>query len=379
MDPSELEFLQAWKKFDGYGSGSLPPYGDIKTTNMTKTFVGLTMKQLVSKGEWTGNSYSCPGRLLFHRMMIVKGRCCPDCLDPVFMLGADDEPLSSLPCQTEFWTRDQDQDELALVHNTVPEATMEADTLGFWAWHLHHMNMKSNHEDYIVPSALPKYTLPFGTLPKEGETLELKKGTRLWHYSLLQINCNKCHEQGESRKYWTPDMEYVSPIYYPLPKNPLSIREVLGGQKYQAYKKALIDYKLDNYLTLSRLTFEELNYVCVNTLGYEVKDLVTFSKEIYEITRYQDQRPMFMKMIALNFIKKECGLCIGRGGASACPSRDIRNIVPRRLNGIHGDHGEGAGKKKFNPTNLVTKTWAELEAEMIKLDGNRCGHCHRGK
>ena len=352
---------------------------------MTKKFVGLTMKQLVSKGEWTSKGCSCPGRgnLLFHRMMIVKGRCCPDCFDPVFMLGADDKPLSTLDCQNVYWTRDEDPDKLALVCNTVPEATMPnaADTLGFWAWHLHHKygNMKKSDPDYIAPSRLPNHALIFGPLPKEGETWEPDKGTRLWHYSLLQINCNKCHEQGESRQTWEVDMAYVSPIYYPLPKNPLSIREVLGGQKYEAYRKALIDYKLDNTLILSTITFEELDCVCVNTLGYVLKDLVTFDKKIYECTAYRKQRLMFMKMIALNFIKKECGLCIGREDASTCLSRDIRNILPRRLTGIHGDHGEGAEEKKYSPTRLLNYTWTEFEVELVKLDGMRCGHCHRGK
>ena len=314
--------------------------------------------------------------------MIVKGRCCPDCLDPVFMLGADDKPVSTLDFQTEYWTRNKDHKELALVRNTEAKNIMPnaADTLGFWAWHLHHMNMSTSDPEYIQPSHLPKRALPFGTLPtKENEPLEPEKGTRLWHYSLLQINCNKCHEQGEARKYWVVDMAYASPIYYPLPENPLSVREVLGGQKYKAYRKALIDYKLDNTLALSTITFEELNYVCVNTLGYMVKDLVTFDKEIYETTKYHQQRAKFMKMIALNFIKKESGLCIGREGASTCPSKDIRNILPRRLTGIHGDHGEGAGKKKFNPSDLVKKTWTEFDAELVKLDGMRCGHCHRCK
>ena len=343
------------------------------------------MKQLVSKGEWTSKGCSCPGRgnLLFHRMMIVKGRCCPDCFDPVFMLGADDKPLSTLDCQNVYWTRDEDPDKLALVCNTVPEATMPnaADTLGFWAWHLHHKygNMKKSDPDYIAPSRLPNHALIFGPLPKEGETWEPEKGTRLWHYSLLQINCNKCHEQGETRETWEVDMAYVSPVWYDAPSNPKSVGEILRGDKYTSYRSALIKYQLDNYLRTSTITFEELNYICVNTLGYMVQDLVTFGKEIYEYTEYRKQRPRFMKMIAINFIKKECGLCIGRKGVSICPSRDIPNILPRRLTGIHGDHGEGAGKKKFNPSDLVKKTWTEFDAELVKLDGMRCGHCHRCK
>ena len=110
-----------------------------------------------------------------------------------------------------------------------------------------------------------------------------------------------------------------------------------------------------------------------------MQDLVTFDKKIYETTEYPTQRSRFMKMIAYNFIKKESGLCIGREGASICPTKDICNILPRRLNGIHGDHGEGAGKKKYSPAESVMKKWKEMEDELLKLDGNRCAHCHRGK
>lgn len=380
MDPKERLFLKTWEKeTNKYGSLS---YGHVDTSKMTETFVGLTMKQLVSKEEWSSKMCPVRGQLLFHRMMIVKGIRCPDCLDPVFMLDAVGNGLSSLQCQTDFWTRNPVRDELALVHNAVPEDTMPnaADTLGFWAWHLHHMNMSTNHPAYIMPSSIPKYTLPFGTLPSDdNEPVVLEEGSRLWHYSLLQTNCNQCHEQGENRKYWTVDMAYTSPVSYDVPSHPKSVQEVLGGDKYQTYKSYLDDYNLDNQLRYSTITFEELNAICVNELDYRVKDLVTFDKEVYETTEYTSQRKRFMKMIALNFVKKESGLCIGREGASICPSRDIRNILPRRLNGIHGDHGEGAGKKKFSPSDLVGKTWTEFDAELVKLDGMRCGHCHRGK
>jgi hypothetical protein len=285
--------------------------------------------------------------------------------------------------QTKFWTRDRVND--VYVTGIESEATMEnsADTLGFWAWHLHHKygNMTASDPHYIVPSELPRKALKFGTLPS-GETWEPEKGTRLWHYSLLQINCNKCHELGERRVTWEVNMAYVSPVYYPVPSEPKTIKSIIKGRhssKYTAFRNALTEYRLDNTLQISAITFEELNYICVNTLGYKVQDLVTFDKKIYETTEYHTQRPMFMKMIAYNFIKKESGLCIGREGASICLSRDIRNILPRRLNGIHGDHGEGAGEKKFSPSDLLCYTWTEFEAELVKLDGMRCGHCHRGK
>ena len=368
--------------------GSLP-YGHIKTTEMTKKFVGLAMEQLVSKKEWTWTNVhqvSAPGlgNLLFHRMIMIKGIRCPDCLDPMFMLDVNGQPLSSLQRQIKFWTRDRVND--VYVTGSESEATMEnsADTLGFWAWHLHHKygNMTASDPYYIFPKSLPKSALKFGTLPKEGETWEPEKGTRLWHYSLLQINCNKCHEQGESRETWEVDMAYVSPVYYPVPSEPKTIKSIIKGRhssKYTAFRNALTEYRLDNTLQISAITFEELNYICVNTLGYKVQDLVTFDKKIYETTEYPSQRLMFMKMIALNFIKKESGLCIGRKGVSICPSRDIPNILPRRLTGIHGDHGEGAVEKNFNPSELVRGTWIEMENELLLLDGFRCGHCHRGK
>ena len=142
MDPKERLFLKTWEKeTNKYGSLS---YGHVDTSKMTETFVGLTMKQLVSKEEWSSKGYSCSirGQLLFHRMMIVKGIRCPDCLYPVFMLDDECSPLSSLQRQTDFWRRSPVRDELALVHHAVPEDTMPnaADTLGFWAWHLHHIS-----------------------------------------------------------------------------------------------------------------------------------------------------------------------------------------------------------------------------------------------
>ena len=364
------------------------PYGHTNTTEMTKKFVGLAMEQLVSKKEWTWTNVhqvSAPGlgNLLFHRMIMIKGIRCPDCLDPMFMLDEEGSPLSSLQRQTKFWTRDRVND--VYVTGSESEATMPnaADTLGFWKWHLHHKygNMTASDPHYIAPSDLPRKALKFGTLPS-GETWEPEKGTRLWNYCLLQINCNKCHEQGESRETWEVDMAYVSPVYYPVPSEPKTIKSIIKGRhssKYTAFRNALTEYRLDNSLLISAITFEELNYICVNTLEYRVQDLVTFDKKIYETTEYPTQRSRFMKMIAYNFIKKESGLCIGREGASICPTKDICNILPRRLNGIHGDHGEGAGKKKYSPAESVMKKWKEMEDELLKLDGNRCAHCHRGK
>ena len=381
MSPKNREFLKTWDNESRSNTFGKEPYGDPKINEMTEGFVGLKMEQLVSEKEWSVKGGPRRGQTLFHRMMIIMGIRCPDCLKSVFMLDDEGSPLPSLQLQTMYWNRHPDQDELALVCKTVPTKTVLADTLGFWPWHLHHMDMPSSDPSYILPSMLPKKTsLSFGKLPSDdNEPVVLEKGTRLWHYSLLQINCSGCHEQGESRKYWTVDKAYTSLVFYDVPSKPTSIREILDGDKYTSFKSALTTFNLDNSLTLSTITFEELNYVCVNTLGYMVKDLVTFDKMIYECTAYRKQRKMLIKMIALNFIKKESGLCIGRKGASTCPSRDICNILPRRLTGIHGDHGEGAGEKNYSPSVLLKLTWTEFEAELVKLDGMRCGHCHRGK
>ena len=154
MDPNERLFLKTWEKeTNKYGSLS---YGHVDTTEMTQRFVGLTMEQLVSKGEWTGTSYSCSGRgnLLFHRMIMIKGIRCPDCLESMFMLDVNGQPLSSLQRQTKFWTRDRVND--VYVTGSESEATMPnaADTLGFWKWHLHHKygNMTASDPYYIRPA-----------------------------------------------------------------------------------------------------------------------------------------------------------------------------------------------------------------------------------
>ena len=122
----------------------------------------------------------------------------------------------------------------------------------------------------------------------------------------------------------------------------------------------------------------ELDVIIFNATGYLPSDLATWAnKDLpWERRGYRDLGPCLIKGLALNFIKKECGVCLGRDRVE-CTNKDIRNETPQRMSGYHGDHGENADIKKWNPTDLVGKSWPEFEAELLKLEGFRCGCCHR--
>ncbi|KAL9187058.1 hypothetical protein ACHAXT_010778 [Thalassiosira profunda] len=329
------DFRSHWETHgDTIGQYPLEEWDEL---SQCKKHTGYSVHQLLTPKDLkligTGHKRQI-GRLLFHRMFLVMGKCCKICLDPVAGTGKDGKVDESF-----------------------------RDTKAFYKWHGDHQSMPMSHEDYIKPSDLPGRMMPFGK--------------RQVNYRDVCLTCNHCHEQGERRVNWVVDQSYTNKVLYDQCEQ--SIETVLDGDKWKAWKQVVKDYELRSGVISPRVRSEELEAIVWNTLGYKLSDLVTWGTDPknWEKKGYREQGRFMIGGLSLNFIKKETGRCLGKKGVK-CRNQDIRNEVPQRMCGFHGDHD--GGKKGCDPASLVTKDLEVMEKELRNLKGRfRCGGCHRGE
>ena len=281
---------------------------------------------------------------LFHNSFKVRAKSCGTCFRPVPQLDEEGNPRQDY------------------VHPCV-----------FTGLHLHHPSMSMSHDDYIVPAHLPLYSaLPFNT--------------RMEHYKILDLQCAGCHDQDEGLKNWTIPADAVSrilDIYYEPPddewtrKNPLEKMDEIVNGKLQAWEDVCHRHRLESAALIAPVSFEVLECLVYDTLGYKLQHLVTWA---YDPSNWEERQSKFkckrwMKMVALAYAKKEYGVCTGRQGIK-CHCPDIRNTAPRRLTLYRGDHGVRDGNKKYDPATLASGNWTDLKNELLGLKGGyRCVMC----
>jgi hypothetical protein len=193
--------------------------------------------------------------------------------------------------------------------------------------------------------------------------------------------CMLCNPRGDKTREFHVDRTYVCQL--PVDESEMEgykhVREIVTSSRFERFTKECIDLGLDR-TRFRRNTpcFVGMKHVLWKHYpGFLLEDTVTFR----EIDDYFSPRYSFRRLV-WNLVLRLSNQCYGSNlGDCTSPFRNLRNLAPHQLGGIHYDHSDGMGRvSKADGEGLTSLLNCKWETFLEKLQNCvvKCAECHKG-